>query len=172
MTKKANKSINTPESDFHKLLMKAYQRAQTSRNIANILGVARNTVKNWLSKYNCNPNNIEEHTKKLTEFIEQPFVSKANPSKRQRLWQTMRCIGVFKTSEIAAIAETTENHARQYISGLFKAGYLRLAGKKSYSHIWQLIRNTGPKAPEVSRMKNYVYDPNLEEEVWRKEVAA
>lgn len=167
MITEANKSIK-PESDFHKLLLKAFQRAHVSANIAKELDVSRNLVNCWLAKPFCTPHKVEEHSKKLQDYLDKPYISGHNPCKRQRMWQSMRCLGIFKTKTIAAIAETTDNNTWQYISGLTKAGYIVLAGKQSYTHIWKLVKNTGPKAPEVSRLKDSLYDHNLGLEVWRK----
>lgn len=172
MTTEANKPTLKPESDFHKLLVKTLQRAKTSSNIAEVLGVTRKLVNNWLAKDLIIPKKVKEYTPLLENYLEQPFISGYNPCKRQRMWQSMRLLGNFKTNTIASVAETTANHARQYISGLTKAGYIILAGKQSYTHIWRLVKNTGPKAPEVSRLKDLVYDPNLNKEVWRKEAKA
>ena len=139
MITEADKSIK-PESEFHKLLLKAFQRAQVSANIAKELGVTRKLVNNWLAKPSCTPTKAEKHSIRLEEYLKKPFISGHNPCKRQRMWQSIRCLNIFKTKTIAAIAETTENHARQYISGLTKAGYIALAGKQSYTHIWKLVK--------------------------------
>jgi len=169
MIKEANKSKIKPESDFHKLLMKTMQRAKTYACIAKILGVTRKLVNNWILKHSLTPKKADKYSLLLEKHLKKPYVSGHNPCKQQRMWQSMRCLNVFKATTIAAIANTTPNHARLYLSGLVKAGYISLAGKESYTHIWKLVLNTGPKAPKISKLRDAAYDPNLKKEVWRKE---
>lgn len=89
------------------------------------------------------------------------------PSVSETIWRTIRILKTFNANQIIASGSTPElvlniASVRQYLRHLHSARYLqvRQAGKAKQLAIYQLIHNTGPKAPEVQRGKK-VYDCNL-----------
>ena len=84
------------------------------------------------------------------------------------MWTSMRGLGEFNPRDIAAHSTTpdvrvSELTAKAYCAMLLKTGYLRvlkkaepMAGRQA---IYRLIRNSGPKPPQIQRIKQ-VYDPN------------
>lgn len=89
------------------------------------------------------------------------------PSVNEAIWRTIRIITTFNANQIIVSGSTPElvlniASVRQYLRHLHSAGYLqvRQAGQAKQLAIYQLIHNTGPKAPEVQRGKK-IYDGNL-----------
>ncbi|MFN4058193.1 MAG: hypothetical protein ACK4HW_08430 [Roseinatronobacter sp.] len=83
-------------------------------------------------------------------------------------WTVMRRLSNFSPTDLSAHA-TTENcevspeRAREYCQTLLRAGYLRvvrqaISGKREA--VYRLIRNTGPKAPRLRRVRA-IEDVNL-----------
>lgn len=92
------------------------------------------------------------------------------------LWRSMRMLTRFTALDLGLHSTTpsvsvTEATAQSYCSMLLSTGYLRVVQKadpvKGRKAIYRLIRNTGPKAPMIQRVKQ-VYDPNTGD-VHRKE---
>lgn len=87
---------------------------------------------------------------------------------RDQMWRSMRILKRFGINDLVA-ASSTEDHkvaeaeARTYCQVLARAGYLRRDGKL-YVH----IKHTGPKAPQIQRVKR-LWDPNLKEVVWPRQ---
>lgn len=83
------------------------------------------------------------------------------------LWRSMRMMKQFAALELAAHSctpdvEVTENMAKVYCSKLLAAGYLRVIRKAAppkRAAIYRLIRDTGPKSPQIQRVQQ-VFDPN------------
>lgn len=94
----------------------------------------------------------------------------------ENIWRALRILGEFSAAEAAAAASVngvsiTENAAHIYLSGLARAGYLiRSGGVSGVKTRFRLIpsRYSGPKHPIYQRDFNQVYDPNLDQVVWRK----
>ncbi len=92
---------------------------------------------------------------------------------RQNMWRTMRIRKVFTLNDIVALASNEEHavaeeEAETYIRYLEKAGYIKNTdGKSRPKATFRLIRDTGPKAPMIQRVRQ-VYDQNLREVVWPK----
>lgn len=92
------------------------------------------------------------------------------------MWRSMRMLKQFTPHDLALHSNTgtvsvTEMTARSYCSMLLKAGYLRVLqkavpGKRQATY--QFIRDTGPKAPQIQRVKQ-VFDPNLNEVTYTPE---
>lgn len=88
---------------------------------------------------------------------------------REQMWETMRSLGRFTPRDIHIFGSTDEHRvplseASNYCLHLAKAGYLQ-GDAKGYL----LVKRTGPKPPMIQRTKQ-VYDPNLNEIVWKEEV--
>lgn len=88
------------------------------------------------------------------------------------LWRAMRIHKQFDFRELAAFACTdtlrvAPNTAGTYCQFLARAGYLQilLASKPGTPARYRLAKYTGPKAPQIQRVK-HLYDPNLGEVVW------
>jgi hypothetical protein len=91
-------------------------------------------------------------------------VWRRQPRARDRLWQSMRVLRRFTLPDLSATAEASETNAGNYIRGLLKSKYVaivrpRQSGRKGGHVIYQLQRDTGPKAPRLQRDGN-TYDPN------------
>ena len=90
--------------------------------------------------------------------------------KTDNLWQSMRIKKTFTPREIAELSSNdtitvTRETARTYCHHLLQAGYLKCTKKSPNGVIdahYRLIRDTGPQAPMVQRVKR-VFDPNLGE---------
>jgi hypothetical protein len=85
----------------------------------------------------------------------------------ENMWRSMRRQGEFQPFEIAAwssteLVQVSEKTAKTYCSMLLKAGYLRVTKKAvpgTFQATYVLIRNSGPKPPQIQRIKQ-VFDPN------------
>ncbi len=92
-------------------------------------------------------------------------------SGRARMWVAMRIQRRFTVRTIAVYADASEVDAKSYCGMLRRAGYLRVVtpGKGlGYAGIlteYALIRDTGPRPPQVTNIK-CVWDANLGEIVW------
>jgi DNA-binding transcriptional MocR family regulator len=84
------------------------------------------------------------------------------------MWRSMRMLSQFTPRDLALHSTTdtvsvSEATAKSYCSMLLKARYLRVTqkakpGKRQTTY--KFIRNTGPKPPQIQRVKQ-VFDPNL-----------
>ena len=84
------------------------------------------------------------------------LITHRQPKARDRIWASMRIMVRFSIPELVATAETTKANAAKYVRGLAHAGYLRVVapkrnGAKGGHAVYQLIRNTGPRAPRLTR---------------------
>lgn len=85
----------------------------------------------------------------------------------ENMWRTMRMMREFTPRDIASHATTdtvavSEGTAKQYCAKLLGAGYLRVVQKavpNKRQASYRLIRNSGPKAPQIQRVR-VVFDPN------------
>lgn len=83
------------------------------------------------------------------------------------IWRTLRILKNANAHQIVASGSTPEvtlkiSNVRQYLRALYLAGYLKADSTRHSRALatYQLIKNTGPKAPQVKRGKK-VYDANL-----------
>ncbi len=88
---------------------------------------------------------------------------------REQMWETMRTLNRFTARDIHIFGSTDDHQiklseAKDYCFHLAKAGYLK-GDVKGYL----LVKRTGPKPPMIQRTKQ-VFDPNLNEIVWREGV--
>jgi len=95
---------------------------------------------------------------------------------REQLWRSMKILGEFDFFELALAASTEacpvpQSTAKDYCKHLAKAGYLVTTrkGKGTIRARYRLLssKNTGPRPPQVQRVKR-VYDPNLNKVVWQE----
>lgn len=84
---------------------------------------------------------------------------------RERLWATMRILKTFDVPVLMITAEAKRRSCEDFINFLARAGYVRTLnhpvtpsrtepGKLVHARTWstyQLVRNTGPKAPVISK---------------------
>ncbi|MBB96951.1 MAG: hypothetical protein CML68_20435 [Rhodobacteraceae bacterium] len=83
----------------------------------------------------------------------------------EQLWTSMRILKRFTSLELmeTATIEIPEGTAKAYCRTLLAAGYLKVLRKaepaKGRIALYQLIRQSGPKPPQVQRVKR-VFDPN------------
>lgn len=166
-------SKRSGSSEWYGLLTAVYQKTQDSLiELAEILEVPRLTARTWLRRPNSQPRNVAALQQKLEKFIETPRMRAPNKSTRHRMWQSMRCLQTFTVENIMATADTGLSTTQKYIRALANAGYAKVCAKKSHRVYWHLIKNTGPKAPEVGRNRDFVYDPNTNRLAWQKKMPA
>lgn len=88
---------------------------------------------------------------------------------QKNMWQSMRLTPRFTANDIAELSsndliDVSLRTVKDYIKHLLAAGYLRVVqkanGAKSQQAVYRLIRNTGPKAPMIQKIKR-VFDQNL-----------
>ena len=98
----------------------------------------------------------------------------------ENLWRAMRMNAQFSITDLVVLCNTEkiqvkERSVRDYVGALLQAGYLRVLRKAKPSTgqtaIYRLIRNTGPRPPQIQRVKQ-VFDPNLGEVVYTPGVTA
>ncbi|EKD81728.1 MAG: hypothetical protein ACD_39C01666G0001 [uncultured bacterium] len=160
-------------SEWHRLLTVVYQKTQCSLiKLAGILEVPRLTARTWLRRPKSQPRDVDALQQKLEGFIEAPKISAPNKSSRHRMWQSMRCLQIFTVENIMATANTGLSTTQKYVRALANAGYTKIYDKKSHHVYWHLIKNTGPKAPEIGRNRDFVYDPNTNRLAWQKKIPA
>ncbi len=89
------------------------------------------------------------------------------PQSSDLIWRTLRILKNANAHQIVASGSTPEltlkiSNVRQYLRALYLAGYLKADSTRHSRALagYQLIKNTGPKAPQVKRGKK-VYDANL-----------
>lgn len=83
------------------------------------------------------------------------------------MWRTMRMLGEFTPRDIACHSTTDtvtvrEETAKSYCGMLLACGYLRVTHKAVPGRrqaTYRLIRNSGPRPPQIQRVKQ-VWDPN------------
>lgn len=89
----------------------------------------------------------------------------------ENMWRSMQGLVQFSPRDLAAHSCTpdvsvSEETAKSYCSMLLRTGYLRVIEKASPNlgrqAVYRLIRNNGPKPPQIQRVKR-VYDPNTGE---------
>jgi len=89
------------------------------------------------------------------------------------LWRAMKILKAFDWRELraAAAVELAPATAKFYCQFLARAGYLKVLrdAKPGTPAAYRLVRNTGPRAPQIQRSR-HLYDPNLGEVVWHPEV--
>lgn len=84
----------------------------------------------------------------------------------EQMWRAMRGLKQFNPRDLAIHATTdvvgvSNETAKSYCSMLLSCGYLACTQKATNTHqaTYQLIRNSGPLAPQIQRVKQ-VFDPN------------
>ncbi len=86
----------------------------------------------------------------------------------EQLWRGMYMLKSFSARDLIqhASIEISEATARDYCKRLLAAGYLRVERKadphKALLASYRLIRNKGPRAPQVQRVQQ-IFDPNSRE---------
>ena len=87
----------------------------------------------------------------------------------EAMWRAIRILKHFSCNELFAhVAKyTTASNVKSYVRYLHKAGYLRLERKGIDAFTYHLVQNTGPKPPQILRVKE-VYDPNLDKIMLRE----
>jgi hypothetical protein len=97
----------------------------------------------------------------------------------ENMWRSIYMLREFTHEDIAQHATTTDvkvstKTARAYVGVLNRCGYLKVLRKaepiKGRLAQYRLIRNTGPRPPQVQRVKR-IYDPNIKE-VFEPQVSA
>lgn len=83
------------------------------------------------------------------------------------IWRTLRILKNCNAHQIVASGSTPDtelkiSNVRQYLRALYQAGYLKTMSTRHPRALasYQLIKNTGPKAPKIMRGKK-IYDGNL-----------
>jgi hypothetical protein len=86
---------------------------------------------------------------------------------RSGAWRTMRVFKRFTVLEIHNASGASQVDIKSFCKYLLKAGYLRaiVKGAGGKPSTYQLIKDTGPRPPQVTRIK-CVFDPNLGAITW------
>lgn len=94
---------------------------------------------------------------------------------QENLWRTMRFGGSFTPAALAIEASTEETPvspvaAAAYCRYLAAAGYLLVGSGSGADRSYTFIqaRNTGPKPPQVQKVRQ-VWDPNVGKVMWTRE---
>jgi hypothetical protein len=100
-----------------------------------------------------------------------------------QMWRSMKMLKTFDAHELSIAASTEDAMvsvatAADYTKHLHRAGYLALAAPSKPGHRpgtgkqarYRLLpsKNTGPKAPQIQRVKR-VFDPNLGKVMWEED---
>lgn len=101
-------------------------------------------------------------------------------SGRERMWRTMKLLRTFTPRDLAVHAslpgaEVADAEGVHYCRMLARAGYLVIAqppvlGRHARQASYRLVKSTGPKAPQVTRLKA-VWDPNEQRLAWHEQPA-
>lgn len=84
---------------------------------------------------------------------------------RAKVWEAIRSLKRDITvKRIALLTGGEEDNVKKYVRVLELAGYLRRADKRGHRLVYELVKNTGPKAP-VQKLIRCLWDPNTGE-VW------
>jgi len=91
----------------------------------------------------------------------------------EAMWGAICVLDTFTAQLLAELSGTKVATAKTYCALLAKAGYIvagspgKGIGAGGVQTLWRTVksRNTGPRAPMITRLKA-VYDPNLHEIVW------
>lgn len=91
----------------------------------------------------------------------------------EAVWRTLRTMADLTLREITAFASTPARPLAYitvaiYVGQLVKAGYVQRTGDRKTAIRHRLLKYTGPRPPVASRQP-YLYDPNLDQVVWREE---
>jgi len=135
----------------------------------------------YLSKEDSEPDNTKKtamvYTLQRNPGVIPPRVRKdgspvTQGTGRYLMWSTMRIIRTFTAKELAIQASIEEHvvaigEANKYCQLLAQAGYLKVVagGKSGTLATYRLIKRTGPRPPQIQRVKR-VYDPNIRQVVW------
>ena len=85
--------------------------------------------------------------------------------KRVTIWLAMRQLRRFDIPTLIMTTEAPKRRVSEFVYKLSRAGYVRPqripSGKGIHGpkYVWQLLRDTGPKAP-ITRKNGQVYDQN------------
>lgn len=89
------------------------------------------------------------------------------PQSVDLIWRSLRILKTCNAHQIVVSGSTPEvtlkiSNVRQYLRALYLSGYLKALPLRHPRALasYQLIKNTGPKAPQIKRGKK-VYDANL-----------
>lgn len=96
------------------------------------------------------------------------------PALRDRLWAALRIKGKASIPELLELAGDGErdfsNAAQKFLKALSRAGYLRelrrepgTAPTSNGFKRYQLLRDTGPEAPQLRVRQRQLFDPNTQE---------
>lgn len=86
----------------------------------------------------------------------------------EAIWRAMRILKTFTLTELYGYVSALASFdtVKSYVVMLNKVGYLRSARKPNCKAVYTLIKNTGPKPPQIMKVKE-VYDPNVDEIILR-----
>ncbi len=86
---------------------------------------------------------------------------------QDKIWKVIRSISSFTIYEIVELTGLPYKHISVYMAVLSRSGYVRKIGLRKErpgsaprSKLWQLVKNTGPKAPLI---RHCLLDRNLNE---------
>ena len=85
---------------------------------------------------------------------------------RGKLWSAMRMLRRFTPAELVAVVEArSADSVAQFARLLWRAGFLRKHQANARSEVtYQLVRDSGPHAPSITRRGTAVHDHNTDTE--------
>ena len=94
------------------------------------------------------------------------------PTVQENIWRTIRMLKQFTINGLTAHSSTSYRDMNRatvnvYVRFLKIAGYLRIISNKKNERTFQLVRDSGPKAPQILKAQE-VYDPNINQIVYRE----
>ncbi len=163
MNNKADKLNIFEDLHWYQLLSYAYNRCgQNARKLSKELDMPFTTLFSWL-RGSKEPKNPEALKQKLIAYLEKPFVSGANPSILARIWQAMRCMRKFTAGDIISVTGASANYCRQVIKLMCRCDYVRMVSQEPRT--FMLVRDTGPRPPEMNKARTALIDNNTRQEV-------
>lgn len=159
----ANKDNFFADQSWRELFDMAYRRCgNNARLLSRELGLPFTTVLSWLSNAKT-PKHETELVVRLVEYLNSPFISRANPNILARIWQAMRCMRRFSAGEIVAVTGASANYCRQVIKLMCRCDYLREVSQEP--RVFILVRDTGPRPPAMNKRRTALIDNNNEQEI-------
>ncbi len=96
-----------------------------------------------------------------------------HPGGREVIWAAIRKLRRFTVLQIEGETRVNMGTIRTYVTGLTRAGYLRLTndpqrrGRQHVKGVWELVRDVGVEAPRVTRHGAEVTQGRARTQMWR-----
>lgn len=100
-------------------------------------------------------------TKRQRAFGHHNVTRRPDTDKRVKIWLAMRQLIRFDVPTLVMTTEAPKHRVTTFLYKLSRCGYVRKqrVAVHGCAFVWQLVRDTGPKAP-ITRKNGNVYDQN------------